>query len=205
MLSHIQEHLQAIYQIEAPDVRPFLIDREAVHTVLGPNARPADEWVLARQDGENIDLAVYIAEEHIEILSNTPSPSQAVQHAFPSYCIATEGISHFLLLIDRARREEPISLLELEVQAEVDKYVTAWLHHPHQRRQLLRMLFHDASLSTALSPEERSRYREAGRLAAGYCAWLSQLPHPGAVLEAVRQFWRQSGHQRMAQARRMAA
>ncbi len=34
-----------------------------------------------------------------------------------------EGVSHFLYLAERARRELPTTQLELELQAEVDKYV----------------------------------------------------------------------------------
>jgi hypothetical protein len=205
MLRVIQEHLQSIYQIQAPDVRPFLVDAAAVAELLGPDARDADEWVLLRQDGEDVDLAVYIADEHLERLARVETPGQAVAECFSSFCAATEGVSHFLMIIERARREEPVRMLELELQAEIDKFVSAWLHHPRRHRQLLRHLFHDAALRGDLSVIERARYREAGRLAAAYCARLEALPHPAAVLAAVRQFWRWSGAQRLEQVRRLAA
>ncbi|MFT5680669.1 MAG: hypothetical protein ACI8RZ_001575 [Myxococcota bacterium] len=205
MLKVIQDHLQSIYRIQAPDVRPFLVDAAAVTNLLGPDARGADEWVLLRQDGEDVDLAVYIAEEHLQRLAQAQTPGQAVQQCFSSFCAATEGVSHFLMLIERARREEPIRMLELELQAEIDKFVSAWLHHPRRHRQLLRQLFHDAALRPDLSVVERDRYREAGRLAAAYCACLEALPHPAAVLAAVRQFWRWSGAQRLERVRRLAA
>ena len=96
-------------------------------------------------------------------------------------------------------------MLELELQAEIDKFVSAWLHHPHRSRQLLRQLFTHAALTEGLSAVERDRYREAGRLAAAYCARLEALPHPAAVLAAVRQFWRRSGQQRLEHVRRLAA
>jgi hypothetical protein len=205
MLRIIQDHLQAIYQIHAPDVRPFLVDAEAVSAILGPNARTTDEWVLFRQDGEDVDLAVYIAEDHLARLRAMESPGQAVEQCFSSFCAATEGISHFLMLIDRARRQEPVRMLELELQAEIDKFVSAWLHHPERSRQLLWQLFRAASLSAGLSEDERSRYREAGRLAATYCAHLEGLPHRAAVLKTVRKFWRGSALQRMERVRRLAA
>ncbi len=205
MLRVIQDHLQSIYRIQAPDVRSFLVDAEAVAELLGPTARGADEWVLLRQDGEDVDLAVYVAEEHLERLAAVESPGQAVAECFSSFCAATEGVSHFLMIIDRARREEPVRMLELELQAEIDKFVSAWLHHPRRHRQLLRQLFYRASLRSDLSTIERDRYREAGRLAAAYCARLEALPHPAAVLAAVRQFWRWSGAQRLERVRRLAA
>lgn len=205
MLKVIQDHLQAIYRIDAPDIRPFLIDREAVDLLLGPDARPADEWVMVRQEGDDLDLGVYIAEEHLARLDGVSGPGQAVEQCFASFCAATEGISHFLLIIERAKRREPVRMLELELQAEIDKFVSAWLHHPRRSEQLLRQLFVHASLAEGLSAEERSRYREAGRLAAAYCARLQRLPHPAAVLKAVRMFWRSSGQQRLEQVRRLAA
>ena len=48
-------------------------------------------------------------------------------------CTALEGVSHFLYLAWNAGHDKPVSLLELEMQAEVDKYVAShWL----LRRQL---------------------------------------------------------------------
>lgn len=205
MLRTIQAHLEAIYQIQAPDVCRFLVDAEAVSALLGPGVRTTDEWVLVRQDGDDIDLAVYIAQEHLQRLQEMDSPGQAVEQCFSSFCTATEGISHFLMLIDRARREEPVRMLELELQAEIDKFVSAWLHHPARAQQLLWQLFHGAALSAGLSDIERCRYREAGRLAATYCAHLEALPHRAAVLTTVRKFWRGSALQRMERVRRLAA
>ena len=44
------------------------------------------------------------------------------------YWTALEGVSHFLYLAWNAGHDKPVSLLELEMQAEVDKYVASyWL------------------------------------------------------------------------------
>src|SRR6202030_239021 len=44
------------------------------------------------------------------------------------YCTALEGVSHFVYSTWRLGRDLPVSLLELETQAEVDKYaVTVFL------------------------------------------------------------------------------
>ena len=127
MIARIQQHLEAIYDIEAPDVRDFLLDEEAVRTFIGENARPAREWVLIRKAEEGLDLGVYVHPEDLRAVAEM-APADAVRDALPAFCNVTEGVSHFLLLVRRATREEPISLLELEAQAEVDKFVTARLH-----------------------------------------------------------------------------
>lgn len=202
MLGLVQDQLQAIYRAEAPDVRGFLIDRQAVDEVLGADARPADEWVLVRQQGEDVDLGVYIAEEHLAAIDAAGSPVDAIAGCFRAFCAAVEGVSHFLLLVERARREEPVSMLELEAQAEVDKYLCASLHHQHRDREWRARLFEEASLAPGLSAAETRRYTEAARLAAGWCAHLGRLPHVQAVLDRQRSFWRQAGSQRLAGMRR---
>jgi hypothetical protein len=110
-----------------------------------------------------------------------------------------------MLLVERARREEPVTLLELEVQAEIDKFVSARLHCPEHTPAIRRALFLDVSLHPGLTAEERHRYREAGRLARAWCDHLAELPHLGALLDAQRRFWRAPGGPRMSRLRSMAA
>ncbi len=206
MLKLIQEHLEAIYRIaEAPDIRGFLVSAEDVAQVLGPDRRRAEEWVLVREDGDDVDIGVYIDRAHLEDLANAETPARALDESFHAFCVATEGVSHFLLLVDRARRSEPVTMLELEAQAEVDKYVSARLHCPTRAREWRARLFKSASFAPGLSSEERERYREAGRLAAGFCLTLDELPTVDALLAEVRSFWREPATKRLEVMRRRAA
>jgi hypothetical protein len=43
------------------------------------------------------------------------------------YWTALEGVSHFIYLAWNAGHDRGVSLLELELQAEIDKYVSSWL------------------------------------------------------------------------------
>ena len=205
MLSQIQTHLESIYRIEAPQVSEFMIDASQVLEVLGEDARIADEWVLVREVEGGLDLAVFIAEEHLDRLADSESLAHAAETAFPSFCVATEGVSHVLMLVERSRRTEPVSMLELEAQAEVDKFVCATLHHPRRSQEWWQRLFREASLSEGLGSEEVERYEEAGRLAAAFCGALNEEPHVDALLRTLRSFWRQSGTLRLEHMRRLAA
>ncbi len=205
MLRLIQAHLEAIYRIEAPDVTRFQIDEKQLIEVMGDGLRGADEWVLVREDGGIVDLAVFVSEDHIGALESVGDLREAAMEAFPAFCAATEGVSHFLMLIERVRRSEPVSLLELEAQAEVDKFISARLHHPTQSEVLWRRLFQEAVLSDGLSGEEQARYKEAGRLAGGYCAALDESPNVDHILRTLRGFWRASGAKRLDTMRRLAA
>jgi len=205
MLTTIQAQLEAIYRIAAPDIRQFLIDAEQITEVLGEEIRPSDEWVVVREGPEGVDVGVYIAPHFLERLNAHDHPADAIGSAFRAFCTATEGVSHFMMLFDRACRQEPVSMLELEVQAEVDKFVCARLHYPERQTEWWTRLFRDARLADGLSEEELDRYKEAARLAGAFCSSLSETPHTGALLELLRQFWRDSGAQRMERMRRLAA
>ncbi|RME27087.1 MAG: hypothetical protein D6798_05385 [Deltaproteobacteria bacterium] len=205
MLALIQQQLQALYRTEAPDVRRFLVDDDALRTLIGDDARPADEWVLVHQDGDDVDLAVYVDEGHLQRLATARSPGEAARCCFRALCAAVEGVSHFLLLAHRARQGQPVRMLELEAQAEVDKYLVARLHHPDDAREWRTRLFRDATLAEGLSPAERERYTEAARLAEAWVDHLERLPHIQAVLDRQREFWRRSGCRRLEEMRRLAA
>ena len=96
-------------------------------------------------------------------------------------------------------------MLELEAQAEVDKFAFAALHHPERMHEWHTRLFKDARMAEGLSDDEWARYAEAARLAGAFCAELCETPHTAALLDILRAFWRDSGAQRMERMRRMAA
>ncbi len=205
MLSLLQQQLEATYRVRAPSIAPFLVSAAQLDEVMGEDRRPADEWVLVREADDGLDLAVWIDEEHRAALEAAGTPARALDRCFGALCAAVEGISHFLLLIERSRRDEPVRLLELEAQAEVDKFVVARLHRPERAAEWHARLFRDARLQPDLSEDEASRYVEAGRLAAGLCADLGRHPHTGALLDDLRRFWRASGAHRMQRMRALAA
>ena len=190
--------------MEAPDVRDFLVDADAVarHT-----ERTAREWVLVRERDGEVEIGVYVDPDDLARIE-AMHPADAVADALPAYCTVLEGISHFILLFRRASRDEPVSLLELETQAEVDKYVTASLHagprSPAHASELKRRLFGDARLGEGLTAEERERYTAAGRLAERYCGHLDRLGSVDARLAELRRFYRMSGPARMERLRRAA-
>jgi len=204
MLKQIQDHLESIYRIEAPDVVQFQIDREQLIEVAGEELRDAEEWVLVRECEGGLDIAVFVDEAHLAALEEIECISKAPAAAFQAFCAATEGVSHFLMLFERSRRQEPVRMLELEAQAEVDKYVSASFHQPDRSNEWWQKLFREVNLAEGLDPEECSRYLEAGRLAAGFCASLDTQPHVAASLRYLRGFWRASGAQRLETMRKMA-
>ncbi len=89
----------------------------------------------------------------------------------------TEEVSHFLYLLFCARSSRTVTELELELQGEVDKYLTAAFFLSLQNEgavstRLRRLLFREYHLAEGLSDEQAERYRKASRLAFDYCGYL---------------------------------
>jgi hypothetical protein len=107
--------------------------------------------------------------------------------------------------IDRGRR---VSLLELEMQAEVDKYASALALMVSQRHgrfphALHTRLFHRIAFAPHLDAESRRRYEEANRCAARYCRTLDERflrlrrSRPEQWLGELRKFFRTGGQAKM--------
>lgn len=182
MISEVQEHLERIYGIRCPaDVERFVIDR-ALAEELGAAGDREQLFVQESEDG--LDLALYLEPALIERLRRYPHPRGLLERELDGYCQVAEGVSHFMYLAHAASLERRVSLLELEAQAEVDKFALCLLHRwgdgaLHWARELIQRLFDTARLVPALGPELRHRYEESSRLARQYCQRLLALVKAG--------------------------
>jgi hypothetical protein len=99
-------------------------------------------------------------------------------HNLQDFLLAIEGVSHFVYLVHRARQERPVSAVELELQAEVDKYLVAllvtWNQTGEPPADLRARLFTHVTFAGDLSREERERYELANSAADEYAASLEE-------------------------------
>jgi hypothetical protein len=95
-----------------------------------------------------------------------------------------------------------VSLFELELQAEVDKFVTTGMLLREQTGRepsgLHGWLFDWPTLAVELDEEERARYRRANRYAAKYCSRLSPAADGAAIQRDLRHFYRLSQSSKLA-------
>ena len=96
-----------------------------------------------------------------------------------AFCTLTEEVSHFVYLLFCARSERSVTQLELELQGEVDKYLTAVFLLSQQNEgavsaRLRELLFRHYRLEPRVSAEQAERYRAASDLAYRYCGWLER-------------------------------
>lgn len=180
-LQRLVEHLHGVNT--CLDVRDFLIDDDVRKEMVGgASSGDALEQLLIRenpQDPDDIDVGLYL---NPRILAHLQQQSPMVQlHAqnLESTLIVVEGISHFVLLATRAEKERPVSALEMEIQAEVDKFVVAWLLLKSQGvcpsdagRALVRCLFEQYAIQECIDEDTAVRYHVASRVARQYCKRL---------------------------------
>ena len=179
-ISFFQEELEAIYGVRAPRVVDYLIDREGARASVGDEPR-APEVLLVRESAEGLELGLFLDDAIVEATSaadpHDPRPLLTAASALPRVACAAEGVSHFVYLATRAAAGGRVSLLELEVQAEVDKFALLLLHlwrrglrklSPALRRRLYERVRYHAFLGE----DALERYRLANRLGGGYARWL---------------------------------
>ena len=157
-------------------VTDFLIgDVRHCSALLGRELTAAeDEQVLISETEHGAELSVYIDEQVVHRLSEN-DPLYCLSDAnLADFCTALEGVSHFQYLTWCLERRRQVSLLELELQAEVDKYAVATYLLLRQSRSdlhadLHRRLFSQVDFLPSLDEASRQRYREANRGAARFC------------------------------------
>jgi hypothetical protein len=192
---HVQRRLEALYALEPEEpVADYLIPPSEVAHLPGGGSR-----TLVSQEGDVVRVGVVLdaaTGAHIE----RADPRQRLDHAnLGSFSTLTEEVSHFLYVLSRARSERTLTQLELELQAEVDKYLVALFFLTLQNEGavpsgLRRLLFDRYRLVDGLSAESAERYHEASRLARRYCGWLeARFLRGGRVADLAREtrrFWR---------------
>jgi hypothetical protein len=155
MLRRIQRRLERFYGLErAPDVVDFVRDGE----------HGSRELLLLREGGEELELALFLPPDG-------SSPGVACSEDLRLQLL--EGVSHFVYIAERARTGLPATRLELELQAEVDKFVLLALEVPFARergRDLHFRLYQHVHFVHPAGSEAGERYRLANDLAARFVA-----------------------------------
>ena len=213
LLRRMQTLLAQLY--DAPvreDVQDFVLsDRRALSEAVGEQASEApDEQVFVVEDEQGVRLGLFIESGVLDRLSRR-DPLQALdEDNLADFCTALEGVSHFHYLVCSLARGRNVSLLELELQAEVDKYATALALMTRQRAgcfpgSLHARMFHAVSFLPQLDDVSRQRYEEANRHAARYCRSLEERflrarrQRPELWLAELRRFFRRGYQEKIRQ------
>lgn len=201
VVRQLQDLLERIYDVPlACDVEQFLLtDREDLPQPF--RASPTDEQLLVADGGAELSLGLFLDAGLLSRL-DAANPLEHLDGAnLADYWTALEGVSHFVYLAWNAGHDRPVSLHELELQAEVDKYATTALLLRAQNAQrfpveLHRVLFERARVSEELAGDRAGLYWRANRYASRFCRHLGRMLAPvGAAAQAraaveLRRFYR---------------
>jgi hypothetical protein len=125
LLRRMQSLLAGLY--DAPvehDAEDFLVsDPKRLREIVG-EPRSDEQVFVVEHDGE-VRIGLFIDQRVLDRLQRRDPLDALDEDNLNDFCTALEGVSHFHYLIWSCARGRSVSLLELELQAEVDKYATA--------------------------------------------------------------------------------
>ena len=176
-LGRLELLLTRIYDLRIGcSVLDFLVTER--QQLPGPCRHAAgDEQLFVTTDGDELCMSLFLDPKMLDRLGSHDPNDELDQHNVADCWTALEGISHFLCVAHHAEHDRPVSLLTLELQAEIDKYVASFLllSRRDPRRfpaELHALLFRRTRIDPGLAAGRESLYRRASRYAARFCARL---------------------------------
>ncbi len=200
MIAELQRQLHEIYQTGSDhDVRQFLITDESLAQLLsaGTNLARTGETLLMCEEDDGLSLSLYLDREMLSRLESDNPLDELRPDQLDDFCKVIEGLSHFNYVVWKASQDRTVSLLELELQAEVDKFVSTMQlareqKDPDMLNSLFQRLFDMVNYRRDLDSEQSARYRAANDYAARFCRRLRPglLKDCDGALAELRQFYR---------------
>jgi hypothetical protein len=193
-LDRIYRGLEALYQTDTglspSDVLiPFERSTEAM---------PRELLLLRESDDGELEVGLVLDVASLARLERGSLDDALADARLGETLPILEGLSHLVYVAEAARQERPVSALELETQAEVDKFAICLLHRWQSGRtdfdRLIERLFYRFELAP-LSEDLHERYRQANRTALGFSRSLRRHVESGSIAglrEALRRFWHAS-------------
>lgn len=204
VLSRLQRGIESLYRVDTQlDVESFLIDEH--DRQQSGVARAPREQLLIRQSGDDeVRIGLFLDQRAVSNLEQHDPARGLHQANFGDFCLAVEGVSHFVYVALCAAGTRRVSALELELQAEVDKFACCLLvagtdgndngTSVGHARGLRRRLYDDVTFAADLDDDEHDRYRMANLQARRYTETLSRRflarDRMADMLPELRQFYR---------------
>ena len=180
LLRSIQKQLTSIYEIEIDyDIGQFTLTDPTLANAISESKNHAPEQLLINQQDDYLDISLYLDQSVLRSLQKENPFNSLHEGNLEHYWIAVEGVSHFLYIAWRAYFDRQVSQLELELQAEIDKYICA-LYLFNQQQQtinpdaLWNRLFRNYYLRDHLNVIQIKRYQKANEYAGQYCKQIRQ-------------------------------
>ena len=202
-LDSLQRKLESIYEVQLDQrIHDYVITDHQIASTMTCSDHLTREQVLIKQEGADVLLSLYLdADVYDSFSQQRVSQSMCTKQA-GDFCLAAEGVSHFMYLCWNANFEREVTHLELELQAEVDKYLLLTDYVTDDTRHHLHpWLFECWTLNERLNEEQQDRYENANRYAGKYCWGLEQrylrIGKTQEMIRELRRFYRKTQGQKI--------
>jgi hypothetical protein len=192
ILARLQLGLEALYRVETHlAIDAFVID--ALTRAQAETTRAPREQLLVREDGGELGLGLFLDAEALANLEHNDPSTCLDERNFNDFCLAVEGVSHFVYIALHAASDRAVSQLELELQAEVDKFACCALVAAAPA-SLRARLYGEVRFAADLDDDERARYSAANNGARRYAGALERryvrTERTDGLLAELRRFYR---------------
>ncbi|MCB9567855.1 MAG: hypothetical protein H6710_11715 [Myxococcales bacterium] len=167
-----------------------------LHLFAAAEGRGQEALFVREADDGELEVGLAIDRELLARVEARAPDEVLADGALADALPVIEGLSHLLYIAEAARRERPVSPLELETQAEVDKLALCLFdrrgHAPARYDALVDRLFYRFTLADDLTPELRDRYETANRLALAFARRLDRDVREGRwsrLRRTLQAFW----------------
>jgi len=211
LLANLQNNLQSRYDLDLPyQIEHFFSsDRELADQLADDQERAGqerpvldEEVVFIQQQDDTLEFTVYVDKDLLAAVNKGQSDLDGL-------CTVIEGVSHAVCLLWHAHNERQIRPIELELQAEIDKFMILidQLASKSDSRDLHQQLFARSRLLSEKGTALYGRYRAASQLASSYCQWLHsrfiEENEAQSLASELARFYRLSGRSKIEYIRRL--
>ncbi len=199
MLGDLHALLAEIYALDVPyDIEDFLVTDAEVADALDTEGRRGEEKLLIAEGEGEAEVSLYLARPLVDRLEAHDPTARLDGRNLADFWTAFEGVSHFVYYAWNAGKGKTVRLLEMELQAEVDKFIAARVLLERQGERpppsLHSWLFDWPRYDDRLTAPELTRYRHANHYAGKYCLKLApeltQGVEHGPLQRELREFYR---------------
>jgi hypothetical protein len=191
MIHLLQEKLEEIYRLEkCPEANKYVLSPKEFKRLAKSSDNPQ---VIYVDEGSDATLGIYLGKRIFKKIQN-----KAKIFSFQDFCVMAEEISHFIYLIWSKSNGKKITLLDLEIQAEVDKFLLA-SNFFRSQETVFQKMFETFMFRKNLLKDEKNRYIEASRLGKKLATnWKNKKISLSEKIHWLRFFYRQNPSSRIA-------
>ena len=202
LLESVGRLLRRTYRIRVElDVGRFVIGDHGYRRLyggpgssIGPGSWGGEARTLVRETRDGVRACIYYPDRLIRSLESHPPQRGIGERNVDPFATLVEELDHLLCIADRAAKDQPLTLFELELHANVSKHLvlarflagrSARLSAPD--RAWLRYHLFDKHAFCDEDPAVRARYHDAARWAVRLLDAIERLD-PRARVDVLRRF-----------------